>query len=91
MPVSEISIFGQYSMTCNDLLQAGPTGLPLIMAMAPASSQVVVLYDVSNDVHTRVPVQNHIACMQQTIKDFYERNPSKSSSPTNYPGGRDSC
>ena len=76
LPVSEISIFGQYSMTCRDLLQTGPTGLPLIMAMAPASSQVVVLYDVSNDVHMRVAVQDHIACMRQTIQDFYERNPA---------------
>jgi hypothetical protein len=75
-PAGDISIFGQYSMTCNELLQEGPTGLPLILAMAPASSQVIVLYDVGNDIHTGVPLQTHIACMQQTIKDFYERNPS---------------
>ncbi len=76
LPGGDISIFGQYSMTCNELLQQGPTGLPLILAMAPASSRVVVLYDVGNDIHTGVPVQTHIACMQQTIQDFYQRNPS---------------
>ncbi len=79
LPADEVSIFGQYGATCLNLLQSNPaTGEPLILAMVPASAQVVVLYETSNGIHTGMTIQQQVTCMQETIAYLWQRNNSVS-------------
>lgn len=67
IPPQNITIFGQYSFTCSQLL-------PLIPYMVPAAADIVILYDATTDVSRGTAPADHIACMEQTIALLKGRN-----------------
>ena len=69
LPPANVVIRGQYSYTCAMIL-------PLVTYLAPANSDVIVLLDSTNDIRTNVPVQQHMACIEQTIATLLLRNPA---------------
>ena len=66
---ANVTIRGMYSYTCDHLF-------PLVTYLVPANTNVVVLYDSTNDVLHGVAVSDHIACMERTVAALVLRNPT---------------
>jgi GDSL-like Lipase/Acylhydrolase family len=64
-----VVIRGMYSYPCSAILRS-------IVYLVPADTEVVVLFDSSNDIRTGVTVQDHMACMNNTISVLLARNPA---------------
>ena len=69
LPPANVVVRGMYSYTCDHLL-------PLIAYIVPADTNVVVLYDSTNDVIRGVSVSSHVSCMESTIAVLTARNPA---------------
>ena len=69
LPKSYVTIFGQYSFTCANLL-------PLIPYLVPVNADVAVLYEAGTDVRRGFTPADHIACMESTVAVLQARNPN---------------
>ena len=65
----DVVIRGMNSYTCSSILR-------LILYLVPADTQVAVLFDSTNDIRTGVTVQDHMACIDNTISVLVARNPA---------------
>jgi lysophospholipase L1-like esterase len=68
IPSQHISIEGYPGYTCAQLL-------PLVASNVPANTDAVFIMAATNDVIQRVPVNQHIACMQNMIDQLISENP----------------
>lgn len=64
---ANVVIRGMDSYPCNHLL-------PVISFLVPSNSNVVVLFDSTNDVANHVPIQQHMECIEQSISALLTRN-----------------
>ena len=68
IPSQHIAVQGYPGYTCAQLL-------PLVAADVPADTDAVFIMAASNDVFQRLPVNQHIACMQNMINQLISENP----------------
>lgn len=64
---TDVVFRGMDSYTCAMVLR-------LVIYLVPAQSNIVVLFNSTNDVANHIPVAQHMACMKQTISILLERN-----------------
>jgi hypothetical protein len=69
LPPQNVVIRGENSYTCSMVLT-------LIPYLVPANTDVVVLIDSTNDIQRGVTVDEHMACIAQTIAVLLARNPN---------------
>jgi hypothetical protein len=67
LPSTHVTIFGMDGYTCGHLA-------PLILYLVPADTNVVVLYDSTNDVSRDTPVTDLLSCIHSTINQLIQRN-----------------
>lgn len=69
-----VQILGIDGAYCSTFLTPGPTGQPAIFAYVPASAQVAVLIEGTNDAKGGVSIDQHMECMNTTISLLQNRN-----------------
>ncbi len=74
LPSDEVYIWGQPSVQCSYFNALSTNGEPLIYFYVPAQTTVAVLIDSTNDVANDIPVNQHMACIEQTIDYLLQRN-----------------
>ncbi len=85
VPPGNVLIRGQNSYTCSMILT-------LITYLVPVNTDVVVLIDSTNDAARNIRVDDHMACIRQTITTLTLRNPAIKIVVANTPPwGEDTC